>query len=238
MRIGDLLRTSLWDIFPRDHWQSPADFRRRQAVTVVVVLIGAIVLALSLRIEPGSPSFYPATLVLAAVWAIGGFASGPLHLGRIETGPQTGDRIGDRARRPIVQPIVIGLALSAVFTVGALIVREIPLLEKQVSSVLDFANQGVGPLVLLVTVLNGIAEELFFRGAVYAAVKKHQVAVTAVAYCLTTAATGNIMLTFAALILGVVVGLQRRASGGVLAPILTHLTWSVSMLYVLPAIFG
>jgi hypothetical protein len=34
-----------------------------------------------------------------------------------------------------------------------------------------------------------------------------------------------------------VVGLQRRATGGILAPIITHLVWSVSMLYALPAIF-
>ena len=39
------------------------------------------------------------------------------------------------------------------------------------------------------------------------------------------------------MLLGVVVGLQRRASGGILAPILTHLTWSLSMLYLLPLIF-
>jgi membrane protease YdiL (CAAX protease family) len=44
------------------------------------------------------------------------------------------------------------------------------------------------------------------------------------------------MLAFAALVLGVVVGLERRASGGILAPILTHLVWSVTMLYALPAI--
>ncbi|CUR55614.1 Abortive infection protein [metagenome] len=231
MRIDDLLRSSLWDRFPRDHWQSPAAFRRRRVVTVVVVLVGALILAFSLRLEPGSPSFYPATLALAAVWAIGGFASGPLHLGSIAVGAKG-------HRRPILQPVAIGLGLAGVFTVGALVVKEIPPLERQVTSVLDFADLGVGPLVLLVTVLNGIAEELFFRGAVYAAVKRHQVAVTAVAYCLTTAATGNVMLTFSALLLGVVVGLQRRASGGVLAPILTHLSWSVTMLYVLPAIFA
>jgi membrane protease YdiL (CAAX protease family) len=45
------------------------------------------------------------------------------------------------------------------------------------------------------------------------------------------------MLGFAAILLGVIVGLERRASGGILAPILTHLTWSVTMLYALPAIF-
>ena len=37
---------------------------------------------------------------------------------------------------------------------------------------------------------------------------------------------------------GLVVGLQRRASGGVLAPILTHCTWSISMLFVLPLLFA
>ncbi len=53
-----------------------------------------------------------------------------------------------------------------------------------------------------------------------------------------TLATGNVMLAFAALVLGLVVGLERRASGGVLGPILTHVTWSLSMLVVLPAVFS
>jgi CAAX protease family protein len=39
-------------------------------------------------------------------------------------------------------------------------------------------------------------------------------------------------------VLGSVVALQRRASGGILAPILTHITWSLSMLVVLPPIFA
>ena len=45
------------------------------------------------------------------------------------------------------------------------------------------------------------------------------------------------MLAFAAVLLGTVVGLQRRASGGILAPILTHCTWSLAMLFVLPIVF-
>ena len=55
------------------------------------------------------------------------------------------------------------------FVVGAFIVRLIPPLADQVRAVLDFAGEGSTPLLLLVvTVLNGIAEELFFRGALYA----------------------------------------------------------------------
>ena len=61
--------------------------------------------------------------------------------------------------------------------------------------------------------------------------------VTSIAYTVATLATGNVMLSFAAVLLGVVVGLQRRASGGILAPILTHLVWSLSMLFLLPLVF-
>jgi membrane protease YdiL (CAAX protease family) len=46
------------------------------------------------------------------------------------------------------------------------------------------------------------------------------------------------MLVFAALTLGVVFGLQRRASGGILAPMITHVTWSMIMLFALPPLFG
>jgi len=228
------LQPSLWQQVPRDHRQSPQEFRRRQLVTLLFVLIGAGVLGWSLRITPGSSTFIVATLVLAGVWTVGAFASGPLHLGRIgardasETTPLP---------RPVVQPILMGLALAAFFVVGGLVVHQIGPLDRQVTKVLEYADQGVGPLVLLITVLNGIAEELFFRGAVYAAIPRNPVAWSTLTYVIATLATGNVMLGFAAVIVGAVVGLQRRASGGILAPILTHITWSVAMLYALPAIF-
>ncbi|HEY0952572.1 type II CAAX prenyl endopeptidase Rce1 family protein [Nocardioides sp.] len=225
------LRRALWDMVPRDHRATPAELRRRQLVTAGFVVLGGIVLGLSLRIEPGSAWFYPATLGLATVWAVGAFASGPLHLGRIATGPE-----GVR-RRPVLTPIALGLALAGVFVVGALVVREVPFLDDQVRSVVDHADQGSWPLLVLITAVNGIAEELFFRGAAYAAIPRHPVVVTTLAYAVATLATGNVMLAFAALLLGALVGLQRRASGGILAPILTHCTWSLAMLFALPALF-
>ena len=143
---------------------------------------------------------------------------------------------------PLAQPGFPGTigygALAALFVLGALVVRNIPFLGDRVSSVLDYADQGSLPLLVVVTAVNGIAEELFFRGAAYAAVTRHPVAWTSAGYVAATAATGNVMLTFAALLLAVVVGLERRASGGVLAPVLTHVTWSLAMLLVLPTLFG
>ena len=223
---------SLWDVVPRDHRQTPEEFRRRRLVTAGVVLLGAVVLGLSLRIEPGSPWFYPATLGLAGVWTVGAFASGPLHLGRIARDPGA-----DLFVRPVLAPVLLGAALAGVFVLGSLVVREVEWLAAYVRSVLDYADQGSLPILVVVTAVNGIAEELFFRGAAYAAIPRHPVLWTSVAYVVATLATGNVMLAFAAILLGVVVGLERRASGGILAPILTHCTWSVTMLLALPALF-
>ena len=226
----DWLNRSLVTVVPRDQRDTAEALRRRQVVTAAVVLVGGAVLGLSLRIEPGSDAFYAGTALLALVWTVGAVASGRLHLGRIPRAEDSG--------RPIAAPIMIGLLLAAIFIAGGLVVREIDWLDQQVRSVLDFADQGSIPLLLVITIVNGIAEELFFRGAVYAAIPRHPVVWTTVAYFVATLATGNIMLAFAAILLGAVCGLQRRASGGVLAPILTHITWSVVMLFALPAIFG
>jgi membrane protease YdiL (CAAX protease family) len=226
------LRGLLWDKVPRNHRQDPRPFLVRRIVTAVFVVIGAVALGWSLQIDAGDSTFYVATLILAGIWTVGAFASGPLYLGRIAD-----PRRHDDLRRPVAGAIALGLALAGVFVVGALVVRQIPLIDRQVSSVLDHADQGVTPIVLLITVVNGVAEELFFRGALYAAVPRHPVLWSTVAYVVATLATGNFMLAFAAILLGVVVGLERRASGGILAPVLTHVTWSAVMLYALPLLF-
>jgi uncharacterized protein len=224
------LRSALSAPTLREPPDPPLVLTHRRWVTAATTGIGVAALAWSFSTEPGSTWFYVASLVLAAVWTAGAFASGPLHLGRIGRLPA--------ARRPVVPAIVIGLALAAVFILGALLVREVDALDDAVDSVLAYARQGAGVLVVLVTAVNGIAEELFFRGALYAAVPaRWAVLVTTVVYTLASMAAGNLMLGFAALLLGTLVGMERRASGGVLAPVLTHVTWSTTMLLVLPLVF-
>lgn len=215
----------------RDHWQTDRAFRRRRLVVLATLVVGAALLWLSLSIEPGDPAFYASSFALAATWTAGALLSGPLHAGWIH--------VGDGLRRPVLQPIGVGLVAVAVFAVGALLVGQVPFLESSVNDVLEHARQGWLPLVAVVTLVNGLAEELFFRGALYAAVGvRHPVAVTTLVYALATVATGNVMLVFAALVLGLLVGLQRKVSGGVLAPMLTHVTWSAGMLLLLPPIMG
>ena len=225
------IQRSLWDVVPRNQRDTDAAFRRRQVVAAVVVLVGAGVLGWSLRLEPGGDLFYVAAIVLAGVWAAGAFLSGRLHLGRIAGEAEV-------FVRPILAPILLGLLMVGIFILGALVVREIEPLATYVSSVLAYADEGSLTALAIITFFNGIAEELFFRGAMYAAIPRHPVLWTTVAYVVATLATGNVMLGFAAVLLGAVCGLERRASGGILAPILTHITWSLSMLFLLPLLFA
>nr|WP_246573058.1 type II CAAX endopeptidase family protein [Kineosporia corallincola] len=228
--VETFLRTTLIERVPRDHQQSDSGFRRRRVVTAITLVLGATLLGVSLSVAPGDPVFYPLTLLVAVVWTVGGLASGPLHLG------WTSYR--GALRRPLVNGIALGLMAGAIFVVGALIVREIPPLRNFVAHVLAHEKEGSLLLVVVVTLLNGLAEEVFFRGALFAAIgRRHPVLISTVVYAVATIATRNPMLVFAAFLLGAVLGLERRASGGILAPMATHATWSAVMLTTLPPLF-
>jgi membrane protease YdiL (CAAX protease family) len=214
------------------HHEPPGLILRRRIVVAVVLLIGAVLLGYSLTRPPGDESFYWLTLALAGVWALGAWLSGPLHLGCV--------KFRGRNQRPVITGTVVGLALGAAFVVGGLIAREIPGVREYITRVLEFANYGPLALVTFITVVNGVAEEMFFRGAVYTAMGRfYPVAISTVLYVIATSATtGNPMLGFAAIILGVVCALERRATGGVLAPSLTHFFWGLVLVLALPPIFG
>ncbi|MGG5260524.1 CPBP family intramembrane glutamic endopeptidase [Phycicoccus avicenniae] len=225
------VRAALVDPVPRDHTESDAAFRRRRLVAVVTLLLGAGILAYALRIEPGDPTFYVATFALAAVWAVGAFASGPLHLGRAHR------RAGQGESRAVVQSLALGAMLLVLFLAGSVVVAQVPFLRDPVQELLDHARFGSLGVVAVITVVNGVAEELYFRGALYAGVgRRHAVAVTTVVYALVTAASGIPLLVLAAALVGLVVGLQRRVTGGILGPVVTHLTWSLGMLFLLPPV--
>jgi uncharacterized protein len=223
------VRAALVDPVARDHREPDEALHRRRWVAAVTLLVGAAVLGWALRIEPGDPLFYTGTGALAAVWAAGALLSGPLHLGRAHT------RTGGTDSRAVVQSLALGVLLLAFFMAGAVVVARVPFLRDPVQQLLDHAEVGSLALVAVITAVNGIAEELYFRGALYAGVgRRHAVVVTTVVYAAVTAASGIPLLVLAAAILGLVVGLQRRVTGGIVGPTVTHLTWSLGMLLLLP----
>ena len=119
---------------------------------------------------------------------------------------------------------------------AALVARRARTLRRAIASVLRYADSGSTPLVILIASASGVAEELFFRGALWSGPRPIRTAT--LAYAASTAATGNPALVLAGLITSVIFGWQRDATGGVLAPAVTHVTWSVLMLSYLPPLFG
>lgn len=230
-RLVDVLPKPMADQVPPIYEESDATRMRRRQIVSAFGLAGAGLLGVSLAARPGSRRFYVLTGALATTWTAGAIASGPLHLGWIRT-------LGDSTRRPVLTPIGTGVLAFGAFYGAALVAREIPFLEQAIGNVLRYADQGSTPLVVLTTCTNGVAEELFFRGALFSVVRDdHPVLTSTLAYTAATAATRNPALVLAGGVMGALFGLQRRASGGIQAPALTHLTWSVLMLRFLPPLF-
>ncbi|MCH8611918.1 type II CAAX prenyl endopeptidase Rce1 family protein [Arsenicicoccus dermatophilus] len=200
---------------------------RRRVVAAVVTLAGAATLAWALRIAPGDALFYPATLALAVVWGLGARLAGrPLRA--------TGEHDSHHRARLALLGLGVGLVLLGVFLLGAAVVAQVPPLRVPVQQLLAHAEWGSLPVVLAITVVNGIVEELFFRGTLYDALGgRRAVLVTTVLYTVVTALSGIPLLALAALLLGLAVAVLRRLTRGVLAPIVAHLTWSVGMLLLL-----
>lgn len=213
------------------HHEAPAVVLRRRIIVGIVLVIGAVLMSFSLSTKPGNPAFYWLTFALITVWFIGALASGPLHLGGICW--------RGRNERPVITGAAIGLVLGVIFVLGGLVVREIPPVSDAIVRVLQFTDQGPLRLVIAIALIGGIPEEMFYRGALYTALGRHHpMAISTVVYVCATMASGNWMLGFAAAILGAVCALERRATGGVLAPVMTHFVWSLVVVLALPPIFG
>ena len=218
-------------VMPLEHLETAAGLQRRRRVVSGCSVLGTGLLGLSLSTKPNSRAFYAMTSAVAATWTAGRLVSGPLHLGWIQSRDQ-------HLRRPVLTPVATGVGAFGFFYACALVARRIPVLDRAIGNVLQFAEEGQGLLVVATTLANGLGEEIFFRDAMYAALDPgHAVVASTAVYTLTTASTRNPALMLAAGLMGTLFGLQRRASGGLQAPVLTHLTWSTLMVRYLPPLF-
>jgi membrane protease YdiL (CAAX protease family) len=196
-----------------------------------VALTGTTLLGASLSTEPDSTEFYGLTFAVAGTWLLGGLASEAPQLCSARTDDRSFGRL-------VMTPVLTGAVAFGAFFSAALVARRIPILNEALASVLSYADRGSDPWVLATTLANGVAEEVFFRGALFSALGVHSpVPVSTAVYMLTTAATRNPALVLAAGVMGSLFAVQRRSSGGVLAPILTHVTWSTLMLRYVPSLF-
>jgi membrane protease YdiL (CAAX protease family) len=190
----------------------------RRGVVVVTLLVGTAVLAGTLAAPSGSALFYSLGLLAAAVWIAGGLLAGSVPWRRDD----------DARVRPaeVTLPILLGSVLFGTFFAAKLVADHVPVLAHDVGSILARADTGPRLAVLVVALVNGLGEEVFFRGVLQSSFERHPLPWTTGIYTLVTLATLNLALVAAAVVMGTIFSLERRASRSILAPILTHLTWS------------
>ena len=196
----------------------------RRAIVGVTLLAGVAMLTLTLHLEPGDETFVLTALATAAIWAVGARACGPLAMrGPTALGRQAG-----------IAAAFGSMALLLCLAVGV-VVSDIPFLAEPAEDLLAHRGTAALPVMVLITALNGVGEEMYFRGALYDTVSARLAwIITAVAYTGATLPSGILLLSAAAALLGVLTGLLRRATDGLLAPIVAHLIWSLGMLFLLP----
>jgi membrane protease YdiL (CAAX protease family) len=199
---------------------------RHRYVVAATLVLGSAVLAATLATKPGSSLFYVLGFVSAAVWIAGSAVAGPIVW-------------RDPDRSSLARSLGVGAAVGAACFAGFVLAKfaadGVPYLAHSVDDVLRRADAGPRPAVLLVALVSGAGEELFFRGALYDAVDtRRPVAVTTLLYALVTLTTGHAALVAAALAMGLVFGLERLWTRGVLVPVTTHLVWSTLVLFFLP----
>lgn len=212
-------------------WPVAFSARGLRATALAATGLGAaVLLRSSFTAKAGSVRFYVLTTSLAGTWA-----AGALGAGRV---PWRGDGRAvspGQAARAVAVPVATGAATFAGFYLAARFARRHRGLRRAIVSVLRYEEGGSTPLVVLIAAGSGIAEERFFRGALWSG--RYPLRTTTLAYAVTTAATGNPVLVLAGLVTSVIFGWQRDATGGVFAPAVAHVTWSVLMLRYLPPLF-
>lgn len=194
-------------------------------VGAATLIVGSIVLAATLATRPGTPLFYALGLVSGAVWIVGAYLAGPVPWRDTQSS--------------LAHQLGVGVAIGAVcfggFVIAKLVSDSVPLLASSVAEVLKRADAGPRLSVLVVALVSGAGEEVFFRGALFDALRVDKpVLWTTAIYGLVTVTTLHVALVAAALIMGLVFAVERRRFRGVLVPTVTHLTWSALVLFYLP----
>lgn len=195
---------------------------RRRVWVVATLLLGAAALAFTLSRPTGDDLFLVTGYAMAFVWAGGALLSGPIP--RSDAG----------AGRAAIIGAVIGALLLGACLVVAVVIAEIPVLAEPADDLLHHADGALLPVVLM-TAANGVGEEMFFRGALHDSLPRRWAwLVSTAVYTATTAGSGVLLLVVAAAMIGGVTAFLRERTGGLAAPVATHLVWSLGMLLLLP----
>jgi membrane protease YdiL (CAAX protease family) len=196
--------------------------RRSLPVLLLTLVVAAWLTGRTFHAVPGSSRQTTLTYVLAAVLLAGAYVSGG-----------SWPKAHRRGKHPVVGPLLTAVLLFCVFAVLSWASGWIGPIDRGVAAVVRHARAGSGWEIVLGATAAGVAEEVFYQGALFERVRLPILTAT-VLHMLTTLPAGNVALTLAAGLLGVVLGVSRRTSGGWWAPAVTHVAWALLVVAWLP----
>jgi membrane protease YdiL (CAAX protease family) len=146
--------------------------------------------------------------------------------------------------KPRWRAIGIGLGVGVAMTVLTypvfrLAVSVVPSLDGHVQSLYSGARSTTLPKALAWVVSVILAEELLFRGALPDALSRHVAersayAISLVAYALAQLGTGSLIVASMAVVCGCIWTVERRLTGSLLAPLISHLLWTPCVILLYP----
>lgn len=204
-----------------------------QRVVLVGVVAGVTILSAALTLSKtfADDGQLPGTsLILAAIWGIGGMALWWL-------GPKRNTPDAVWQRRPWLWTLAVSAGISGVSFMGGMALLLFPPTSHWVSSALLVASSAPALVTLTVALIAGVAEEVFFRvGFASLWPPTLRWVLPTLAYVLVTLATGNTALTISAALLGLSATAVRERTGVFSAPIVVHAVWTLAMVGLFPVV--
>lgn len=199
---------------------------------MVSIILAAVILRKAFASADEDAGTLPVwSLLLALVWAVGGFGL----MRSVRRGPGTPLRT---TREWGVIALLSG-GLAAGSFVGGLVLTAYPPTSAWVTDAVSTASSAPLAITLIVALVAGAAEEIFFRIGFAGLWSGIWVWIIPNAlYTIVTLATGNLALAAVAPILGLTATAAREWTHRFYAPLIVHAVWTVAMVGVFPLVAG
>ncbi|GAB3943566.1 hypothetical protein GCM10028828_11290 [Corynebacterium tapiri] len=146
----------------------------------------------------------------------------------------------DQLATHVLRGAIFGAGLALLFFLGAVAVSYIPVLAGPVERLLVNAQGPAVGLTLLVTLVNGVGEELFFRNTVVRHLRPRcgrWVYFAALGLYVAVTATMLVpLLAVAAIAVGALAHYEAHRTGALTSAIVMHAVWAVMLIGLMPIV--
>lgn len=195
---------------------------------LAIVFVGSLALFLAFRFAGEPTAFVVLSTFTAATWFVGGLFI-RRRVPKINVDPM-------RLRQSLKLAVVVTLILNSAFLGGAWLLVKVPVFSGYILSASSTAETISLGLTLLIALVTGWGEEIFFRGALPQIFGRKPELWAVIFYTFSTMVTGNLVLVVAAPILAVTAHWLIRRTGRLSAALILHTGFSLIVVGLTPLV--